>query len=327
MPVHAANTIPIPGSFVGSPHRYRIEWTAAGVTFFVDGVQVDARTGTFGQNMRPAASDFASGGPELSVDWMRMSPYPACGTFDSRVFDAGVTADWGALNWTADTPAGTGVAISVRTGNTPTPDGSWTGFTPIANGGSIGANARYVQYRAQLTTATRPHACVDRRDGDYAPGQDRSADDHPADSGAERDRRAAGQNVSVQFSEPMNPATINGSTIRLRKQGAGSDVPASVSYSGNTATLDPNADLDPSAVYQVTVAGTVEDANGNLLGTDDTWTFTTAGQVFGFTDTTVADFGAGTPETDTYVSGDRQRRGDPEADRGRAEFSGALAAG
>ena len=70
-------------------------------------------------------------------------------------------------------------------------------------------------------------------------------------------------NVDVQFSEPMNPATINSSTVRLRKQGAASDVPASVSYAGNTATIDPTADLDPSAVYNVTVAGTVTDANGD----------------------------------------------------------------
>ena len=66
-------------------------------------------------------------------------------------------------------------------------------------------------------------------------------------------------NVQVQFSEPMNPATIDASSVHLRKQGSGTDVPASVSYSGTTATLDPNADLDPSAVYTVTVDGSVED--------------------------------------------------------------------
>ena len=100
----------------------------------------------------------------------------------------------------------------------------------------------------------------------------------------------------------MNPATINSSTVRLRKQGSGTDVPASVSYAGTTATLDPNADLDPSAVYNVTVAGTVTDANGIALGADDTWSFTTAALSFNFTDTTVSDFGAGTPDADTYVS-------------------------
>ena len=83
-----------------------------------------------------------------------MSPYPGSGSFTSRVLDAGQSADWGALSWTADTPAGTSVALSVRTGNTPTPDGSWSAFTPIsANGGDIPGNSRYLQYRADLSSS------------------------------------------------------------------------------------------------------------------------------------------------------------------------------
>ena len=57
--------------------------------------------------MRPIASDFNAGGGELRVDWMRMSPYPASGTFLSRVFDAGQAADWGALSWHANAPPDT----------------------------------------------------------------------------------------------------------------------------------------------------------------------------------------------------------------------------
>ena len=100
----------------------------------------------------------------------------------------------------------------------------------------------------------------------------------------------------------MNPLTIDTSTIRLRKQGAGSDVAAAVSYGGNTATLDPDAALAPNAVYQVTVAGTITDASGNPLGTDDTWTFTTGAITGSATDTTVADFSAGTLDANTRVS-------------------------
>ena len=98
----------------------------------------------------------------------------------------------------------------------------------------------------------------------------------------------------------MDPSTIDATSLRLRRQGAGSDVAASVSSSGATATLDPDADLAPGAVYEVTVAGSVEDANGNPLGADDSWTFTTASQ--SFTDTTVADFSGGTTDANTYVS-------------------------
>ena len=40
--------------------------------------------------------------------------------------------------------------------------------------------------------------------------------------------------------------------------------------------------------YEVTVAGSIEDAAGNALGADDTWTFTTGG--LSLIDTTSADF-------------------------------------
>ena len=106
--------------------------------------------------MRPLASDLNSGGLDVSVDWLHLSPYPAAGTFNSRIFDAGQQVDWGPLGWTADSPSGTGVGISVRIGNTPTPDGSWSSFTPIAtSGGDISGNSRYVQYRAQLRPPAR----------------------------------------------------------------------------------------------------------------------------------------------------------------------------
>ena len=124
----------LPGVDPTQPHLYRIEWDTNEVRYFVDGAQVATHTATIAAQMRPIASDLTNGTNEVTVDWMRMSPYPGSGTFDSRVFDAGVgqTADWGALNWNSATPAGTGIAISVRTGNTPTPDGTWSAFTPIA---------------------------------------------------------------------------------------------------------------------------------------------------------------------------------------------------
>ena len=109
-------------------------------------------------------------------------------------------------------------------------------------------------------------------------------------------------NVQVQFSEPMDPASISSSTVHLRKQGAGADVPSSVSYSGTTATLTPTGALDPLSLYTVTVDGSVKDLAGNPLGANDSWSFTTAALTFSFTDTTVSDFGAGSPDANTYIS-------------------------
>jgi hypothetical protein len=83
-----------------------------------------------------------------------MSPYASSGSFVSRVYDGTGPTAWGAMTWTSTVPAGTSLALSVRKGNTPTPDGTWTAFTPVASSGSsVGGVARYIQYSAQLTSS------------------------------------------------------------------------------------------------------------------------------------------------------------------------------
>ena len=108
---------------------------------------------------------------------------------------------------------------------------------------------------------------------------------------------AVNTNVTVTFSEPMNAATITGTTFTLRASGAGSDVPATVSYLNKVATLDPTSDLAPGTLYNVTVAGTVADLTGNTLGSNATWSFTTLSAGGSYTDTTSANFNAGTVGT------------------------------
>ena len=102
--------------------------------------------------MRPLPADSQVGGPTLSVDWLRMSPYAASGSFTSRVWDTYGTVDSGTISWDADAPTGTGVALSFRTGDTPTPDGSWSSFAAVSDGAPIGSGFRYFQYRANLST-------------------------------------------------------------------------------------------------------------------------------------------------------------------------------
>ena len=123
---------PLGASYLDGLHRYRIEWTATSARFLIDGTQVALHTGAHvrrGLCGRPPATPMRSG--SLAIDWMRMSPYPASGTFTSRVLDAGVAAvDWRAFDVTVIAPAGTGVTFEVQTGDTAKPDGSWSGFTP-----------------------------------------------------------------------------------------------------------------------------------------------------------------------------------------------------
>lgn len=142
------------GSWLGAPHRFRVDWKADSAVFWVDGQRVAGLANAVLGPLRPIVSDGPVGGNPLVVDWVRMTPYAASGTFDSRVHDAGVPADWGAATWDATVPAGTGLAISVRAGDTPSPDGTWTAFAPLAApGASIGATARYLQFRAEMTTS------------------------------------------------------------------------------------------------------------------------------------------------------------------------------
>jgi hypothetical protein len=143
------------------PHLFRIEWTPTAVHFSIDGFRVASHAAAISANMRQIASDFTAGAGALLVDWLRMSPYTASGTFLSRVFDAGGQANWGPLWWDGYAPPGTTLTLSARSGNTPLPDATWLPFTPVpVSGAPIGGSSRYIQYRAVLTTADPSETAV-----------------------------------------------------------------------------------------------------------------------------------------------------------------------
>jgi VCBS repeat-containing protein len=140
---------------LGGSHTFRIDWTTTGVTYFVDGTQVASHTLAVTNSLRPAVSDFNTGGGAVTVDWVRMTPYSGSGTFLSRVFDAGSATTWIDASWAAGLPSGTSLAVSVRRGNTPPPDATWTDWVALANSGAaIGGTSRYLQYRAVLATTS-----------------------------------------------------------------------------------------------------------------------------------------------------------------------------
>ena len=87
---------------------------------------------------------------------LRLSPARAeRGTYTSDVRDAQTIATWGAIRWQAAVAPGTRVEISTRSGNTRTPDETWSDWTaPYAmqEGSPISSpRARYLQWRAILT--------------------------------------------------------------------------------------------------------------------------------------------------------------------------------
>ena len=77
------------------------------------------------------------------------------GEYRAAVRDAGRMARWGTLSWEAETPPGTRVEVSTRSGHRPTPDGTWSDWSPPAPGqrGSpvISPPARYLQWRVELS--------------------------------------------------------------------------------------------------------------------------------------------------------------------------------
>ncbi|HEU0041011.1 MAG TPA: hypothetical protein VFQ15_01555, partial [Jiangellaceae bacterium] len=78
----------------------------------------------------------------------------------SRVLDAHAMVDWQQAEWTGDVPRGATLTVSVRTGSTAEPDGSWTPWQRLAESGDVvGAGSRYLQYRIEMTApdaARRP---------------------------------------------------------------------------------------------------------------------------------------------------------------------------
>ena len=80
----------IPGSWLGTPHRFRVDWTPSTIDFYIDGSLVHSEAAAIAGPMRPAFSDFIVDGPGLTVDDLQVGPYPiACGA--SQAFT--ITAD------------------------------------------------------------------------------------------------------------------------------------------------------------------------------------------------------------------------------------------
>ncbi|MEJ7759788.1 MAG: Ig-like domain-containing protein [Gemmatimonadaceae bacterium] len=84
--------------------------------------------------------------------------------------------------------------------------------------------------------------------------------------------------VTATFSEPIDPTSINSSTVFLTPQGGGAPVAGTVSYNAgtNTATFTPSSPLANFTTYTLTVTTGVKDVAGNTLATNFTSSFTTA---------------------------------------------------
>ena len=86
-------------------------------------------------------------------------------------------------------------------------------------------------------------------------------------------------NIVIKFNQPMNLTSVNTTNVYLMdsSQRPGG-IWVTVSYNANTyeATINPNADLDPGAVYYPSVWKGIKNACGTRQGVTVTTTFTTA---------------------------------------------------
>ncbi|HEU4522801.1 MAG TPA: Calx-beta domain-containing protein, partial [Thermoanaerobaculia bacterium] len=143
---------PIPGDWSGM-HKFRIDWTSTGVTFWIDDDVVHTAVVSISSSrtMRPVISDAAAGGAAINVDWMRMGPYaPSC-VFTSRVFDGGSTIDWDQFAGTFHLPPQTAIVFETQSGDSADPS-TWSAWLPVNGTTVASATSRYIRYRALLTT-------------------------------------------------------------------------------------------------------------------------------------------------------------------------------
>ena len=112
--------------------------------------------------------------------------------------------------------------------------------------------------------------------------------------------------ITATLSEAMDAATITSTTFWLRDT-TNTQVAAAVTYDANNrrAILTPSAFLHENMTYSATLRGTnagVKDVAGNPLPNDFSWSFTTkAGPPPSVGDTTVANFSAGSFNTNIIV--------------------------
>ncbi len=284
------------GTLVNLPALYRIEWGASDITYYVNGTQVAQHVVTLTDNLGLRISDINTGA-SLGVDWMRMSPYATPATYESVVFDAGSATPWDEITWTSVEPTGTTLVIEVRTGDTATPDGSWTAWTLASQAGSVGATARYIQYRATLTQTDPDQTArlddISIRCADTTP---------PIITGTIPVNLAVDVSTTtdfvIDFHEPVDTGTFSA------LWSGGVSFMTVFSNGDRRVTLTPTLALAPMQTYTVTVLVGLEDVHGNATTSQSVFTFDT-GEAFCIDESTTAEFADGTfTNTESVAFGD-----------------------
>ena len=137
-------------------HTYSIDWVGTKAVFRVDNTVMATHTGNVwgSLEMGPMIVDSIADATAVSVNYMRLPPYAASGSF-TKVFDSGDQATaWTRLVNTVTMGSGTAMQVSYRIGNTATPDASWSAPAPLATtGGALSGTGRYIEISVQMSSS------------------------------------------------------------------------------------------------------------------------------------------------------------------------------
>ena len=238
--------------------------------------------------MHVVASDFTSDAYTVPVDWIKLTPYAAPCTFTSRIFDAGQAVNWDTMSWTSDIPTNTALGLSYRIGSAPDLGGAqWVAFTG-SSPKALAGNSRYIQYQAALS-ATDTTVTPDLRDVTFAfhTGADTTA---PVISNLNAVPDGSG-NASITWStdEPSDSLVQYGTT------------PGTLNLSGSSATLVTAHTItltglatDTTYYYRVTSKDAANNSTTSPVTGNSPASFATPPVTNTLTDTTTANFTAGT---------------------------------
>ena len=82
-------------------------------------------------------------------------------------------------------------------------------------------------------------------------------------------------NITVTFSEPIDPASVTDATFTVTPTG-GNPISGTIAVAGATATFTPAALLAYGTTYSVRLTPGIRDLAGNPMGVQHSWSFTTA---------------------------------------------------
>jgi sugar lactone lactonase YvrE len=179
------------------------------------------------------------------------------GTFTSKPRDTDTVSSWGRLSWEASIPAGTGIEVQTRSGNTGTPDATWSDWSGVyqkAGGDAITSErARFLQMKVALVGKAAQSPVLDTLTAAYL----------------QRNLRPQVQSITVHPPGEIfqKPISLTGETEILGLEGPGPERPGSTAAAAARSTLPP-ATAYSRKMFQKgiqTFSWRADDPNGDTL--------------------------------------------------------------